>query len=132
MLSFGLSAVVLGGLANVWMALLNFEALKHLSDPAKPVPGRGVLSRNTLRLTTIRNIYVYVLFAALSFGFPHALVTTGLGTGVSAGIFGYLLIQTLVVLLTPEGHQPHWSTLPWSTGVGAACYACSVYAGLNI
>ena len=132
MLSLGLSAVILGGLANLWLVWLNFAGLKYLSDPTKPLPGRNVLSRTTLRLTSIRNIYVYALFAALSFGFPQALVTTGLGTGVSAGIFGFLLIQTLIVLLTPENHQQHWSSLPWSTGTGAACYACAIYAGLNI
>ena len=122
--------MVLGGLINLWQVWLNFQGLKYLADPAKPLPGREILGRTTLRLTSIRNVYLHALFAALSFGFAHALVTTGFGTAVSAGISGYLLLQTLIFLSGPEHH--HWSKLPWSTGTGAACYACSVYVGLNI
>ena len=132
MLSFGLNAVVLGGLINLWQVWLNFQGLKYLANPAKPLPGREVVGRTTLRLTSIRSVYLHALFAALSFGFPHVLVTTGFGTAVCAGISGYLLIQTLIFLSGLEHHQRNWSKVPWSTGTGAACYACSVYVGLNI
>jgi hypothetical protein len=132
MLSLALTAVALGGLANLVLALLNFVGLRHVTDPSKPLPRPSAFGRTSLRLEATRNIYLYLLYAALSFVYPTALVTTALGRGVLSGIFGYLLIQTFVFTMVPEIRLKNWWVLPCATGTGAACYACSIYGALNI
>jgi hypothetical protein len=132
MLSLALTAVVLGGLANLVLALYDFVALRYVADPSKPLPRPSPFGRSSLRLEATRSIYLYLLCAALSFVYPTALVTTALGHSVLAGICGYLLIRTFIYTMTPEIRLQNWWLMPSATGTGAACYACSLYGALNI
>src|SRR5579863_1921983 len=97
MTSLALSAVVLGGLANLALALIHLAAMRSL----KPVPPTAA-NLGYIRATNVRYVYLYALFAALSFAFARPLVMTGLGIAVSAGICGLLLIQTVIFFLNPE------------------------------
>jgi hypothetical protein len=124
MLSLALSAVVLGGLANLALALIHLLGVKAL----KPTPNAGV---STVRLMNLRSVYLYAFFAALSFAFPRPLVTTALGIAVSSGIGGFLAVQTVILLLSPEFH-PKTNLRAPCVVIGLVCYAYSVYAGLNI
>jgi len=126
MLSLALSAVVLGGLANLALALIHLVGMRNV----KPVPPTA---RNLayLRATNVRYIYLYALFAALSFAFRRPFVTTALGIAVSAGICGLLLIQTIIWALNPELRGKANRRTVFTT-LGAACYAFAVYVGLNI
>jgi hypothetical protein len=124
MTSLALSAVVLGGLANLALALIHLAAMRSL----KPVPPTAA-NLGYIRATNVRYVYLYALFAALSFAFARPLVMTGLGIAVSAGICGLLLIQTVIFFLNPElrGKTNRRTVF---TVIGAVCYAYSVYVGL--
>ncbi|UYZ59959.1 hypothetical protein [Hymenobacter latericus] len=76
------------------------------------------INRGVMQIMNVRLMYVFVVFAALCFGFPHELVSTPLGRFVLGSIVVFWLGRLIeqFIFLRVKNRVVHWLTIGFFIG----------------
>ena len=117
-----LTAIVLGAIVNLALASLCLWAARLAERAARNEPEvRAGFTRSSVRAVMIRSVYLRLAVAAVSLAFPTEMLTTPIGIAVSVGICGFLVVDAVVYISTPELRGDRMTR--WLSVAGALCYA---------
>src|SRR5688572_20623802 len=123
-------AVVLGGLANLGLALVRMFGLQGQGAQLDKLPGRAAMSRTSMVLMIYRQMFVFFAFGALSLLHARELASTPLGFTLVVTMALFLLLKAGEHIYVPEVRRERLRFEFALAVVGGAAYVWAATSGI--